>query len=281
MSQECKMPGAIGLAKRRADLEPQRFQELFERSYDSMIARLISLGLLATPGECRKSYLLSNQAQNLVEPATLGFDVVVNMVFNDRDPARMERPPFTNDDVLASMLEANAASCGIDRGLAYLPADVRQGGLELAEPFKEESVLDTFKTITFVRRRPGLTCEEFRHVFETEHISLVNDFITSGTVTGLISYRRSYVLADQSAAAAYLDDRLVRGPFGAGVPFGFAFDLMVESVFSSLRAHTSWRTGKQGASILEKYRRDKALWSAEDGPFVIVAQERRWDGRIK
>lgn len=117
-----------------------------------------------------------------------------------------------------------------------------------------------FKIMVLVRRKPGLSREEFRTKFEESHVPLVDIMSSEKNIAPLVEYRRNY---------------LVEGaPENTMEPDEFGFDAIMEVTYEN---EEHFRTVHDLPNVDPEFGRmiaeDAELLFAEDGFRYLVVNE--------
>jgi hypothetical protein len=107
------------------------------------------------------------------------------------------------------------------------------------------------KVLVFIKKRPDLTAEQFRHHYETVHAPMIDVLLPF-----YATYRRNYI------------DGAVRGRGGAT----FDYDVVTELEFATADDYEGWLATLARPEVVARIRADEAnfLLSAETRMFAVT-----------
>jgi uncharacterized protein (TIGR02118 family) len=112
---------------------------------------------------------------------------------------------------------------------------------------------DMFKCITMIRKKPGMSRQEFIDYYETQHAPLVRRL-----VPGIQIYRRNYVIAEDSIFSA---DKA--GP---------GFDAMTEGLFNTRQEAEDFVARISNPEIARQIREDEVNFVADGSSNTYVVE---------
>jgi hypothetical protein len=108
-----------------------------------------------------------------------------------------------------------------------------------------------FKVLVFVKRRQGLSREEFVSLFEQSHVPMATALCEDKKTAPMLSYERNYILYDHPLSNVSSDD--------------FFFDAIVECVFSDEESYLfTRRAGERHPEVLDMLTKDHNLHTDVD-----------------
>ena len=118
-----------------------------------------------------------------------------------------------------------------------------------------------FKIIVLAKRKPGLTPEQFRDLFEKHHIELIERFTADGRLPEIVDYRRNYLLPSQ--------------PHNTVEPSELGYDVIIDVTYRDIADFQVTRDlYASDPEYVQALKEDYERIMAPDGVRYIVVEER-------